>query len=97
MLPGLLQIAWERVVLDEAHYIKNHKSVTAQSVCRLRALNRWALTGTPIQNNLLDMYSLLRFLRCSPFDEYQVWRRQVDNKSGIDNTGSGELIKLMHV
>ncbi|KAK2148703.1 hypothetical protein LSH36_486g00023 [Paralvinella palmiformis] len=95
VLPGLLQIAWERVVLDEAHYIKNHKSVTAQSVCRLRALNRWALTGTPIQNNLLDMYSLLRFLRCSPFDEYQVWRRQVDNKSAKGTQRLNTLIKSL--
>lgn len=40
------------------------------------------MTGTPIQNDLIDMYSLLRFLRCSPFDEFKLWKRQVDNKSG---------------
>ena len=103
----LLRVAWQRIILDEAHSIKNHKSLTAMSVCRLRAMYRWALTGnfrypsplsptspsiadsfadvslgTPIQNELLDMYSLLRFLRCSPFDEFKVWKRQVDNKSG---------------
>ncbi|XP_071510982.1 transcription termination factor 2-like [Diadema antillarum] len=77
--PLLLQILWDRIVLDEAHAIKNHKSQTAIAACRLRARARWAVTGTPIQNNLLDMFSLLRFLRCSPFDEYQVWKRQVEN------------------
>ena len=56
----LLGVIWSRVVIDEAHCIKNHKSLTAVTVCRLRATNRWALTGTPIQNNLLDMYALLR-------------------------------------
>ncbi|GFN88634.1 transcription termination factor 2 [Plakobranchus ocellatus] len=81
-LPMLLKIGWERIVLDEAHNIKNHKSLTSMAICRLRAAYRWALTGTPIQNNLLDMYSLLRFLRFSPFDEYRVWTRHVDNGRG---------------
>ena len=45
-------------------------------------MRRVWLTGTPIQNDLIDMYSLLRFLRCSPFDEFKLWKRQVDNKSG---------------
>uniref|UniRef100_A0A665V1T7 Transcription termination factor 2 n=1 Tax=Echeneis naucrates TaxID=173247 RepID=A0A665V1T7_ECHNA len=77
----LLQVAWARVVLDEAHNIKNPKVQTSIAVCQLRARARWAVTGTPIQNNLLDMYSLLKFLRCSPFDEYKLWKAQVDNGS----------------
>ncbi|CAC5386781.1 TTF2 [Mytilus coruscus] len=78
----MLRIAWDRIVLDEAHNIKNHKSLTAVSVCRLRAGFRWALTGTPIQNKLLDIFSLLRFLRCTPFDEYKLWKKQVERDSG---------------
>ncbi|XP_068127120.1 transcription termination factor 2 isoform X2 [Hyperolius riggenbachi] len=77
----LLRIAWTRVILDEAHNIKNPKVQTSIAVCKLRAGARWAVTGTPIQNNLLDLYSLLRFLRCSPFDEYKLWKNQVDNGS----------------
>uniref|UniRef100_A0A8C9Y7P5 Transcription termination factor 2 n=1 Tax=Sander lucioperca TaxID=283035 RepID=A0A8C9Y7P5_SANLU len=77
----LLRVTWARVVLDEAHNIKNPKVQTSMAVCQLRARARWAVTGTPIQNNLLDMYSLLKFLRCSPFDEYKLWKAQVDNGS----------------
>ncbi|NWU74040.1 TTF2 factor, partial [Onychorhynchus coronatus] len=77
----LLRVAWARLILDEAHNIKNPRSQTSIAVCKLRASARWAVTGTPIQNNLLDMYSLLRFLRCSPFDEYKVWKYQVDNNT----------------
>ncbi|XP_029981501.1 transcription termination factor 2 isoform X2 [Sphaeramia orbicularis] len=77
----LMRIAWARIILDEAHNIKNPKAQTSMAVCQLRARARWAVTGTPIQNNLLDMYSLLKFLRCSPFDEYKLWKAQVDNGS----------------
>uniref|UniRef100_A0A8C5E8V8 Transcription termination factor 2 n=1 Tax=Gouania willdenowi TaxID=441366 RepID=A0A8C5E8V8_GOUWI len=80
-LGPLLRVAWARLVLDEAHNIKNPKVQTSMAVCQLRASARWAVTGTPIQNNLLDMYSLLKFLRCSPFDEYKLWKAQVDNGS----------------
>ena len=68
----LLQIAWERIILDEAHTIRNPKSQVSQAVCRLRAARRWAVTGTPVQNKELDMYSLLRFLRVTPFDQLPV-------------------------
>ncbi|XP_042351033.1 transcription termination factor 2 [Plectropomus leopardus] len=77
----LLRVSWARVVLDEAHNIKNPKVQTSIAVCQLKARARWAVTGTPIQNNLLDMFSLLKFLRCSPFDEYKLWKAQVDNGS----------------
>ncbi|XP_067322715.1 transcription termination factor 2 [Anolis sagrei] len=74
-------IHWARIILDEAHNIKNPKVQASMAACKLRATARWAVTGTPIQNNLLDMYSLLRFLRCSPFDEFKVWRNHVDNNT----------------
>ncbi|XP_048207813.1 transcription termination factor 2 isoform X2 [Perognathus longimembris pacificus] len=77
----LFQVVWARVILDEAHSVKNPRVQASIAVCRLRAQARWAVTGTPIQNNLLDMYSLLKFLRCSPFDEFSLWKSQVDNGS----------------
>ncbi|XP_039353860.1 transcription termination factor 2 isoform X1 [Mauremys reevesii] len=87
----LLRVAWARIILDEAHNIKNPKVQTSIAVCKLRASARWAVTGTPIQNNLLDMYSLLRFLRCSPFDEFKLWKNQVDNNT----KKGGERLSLL--
>ncbi|XP_078264835.1 transcription termination factor 2 isoform X2 [Rhinoraja longicauda] len=77
----LLKLAWARIILDEAHNIKNPQIQTSMAVCKLRARTRWAITGTPIQNNLLDMYSLLKFLHCSPFDDFKLWKNQVDNRT----------------
>ncbi|XP_067657488.1 transcription termination factor 2-like isoform X2 [Haliotis asinina] len=93
--PMMLRIGWERIILDEAHNIKNHKSLTAMSVSKLRANFRWALTGTPIQNDLLDMYSLLRFLRCSPFDEYKVWKRHVDTGKSHGTTKLNTIVRSL--
>lgn len=58
--------------MDEAHIVRNHKSQTSVAVCSLFAKSRWALTGTPVHNKELDLYALLKFLRCSPFDDLAV-------------------------
>ena len=48
----------------------------AHAVFALHAERRWAMSGTPIQNQLDDLFSLLHFLRAAPFDEYAYWHRQ---------------------
>ncbi|KAI0442355.1 SNF2 family N-terminal domain-containing protein [Xylaria telfairii] len=58
---------WLRVVLDEAHHIRNRSSETFQSVCALKSRYRWCLTGTPIHNCLDDYGALLSFIRVFPF------------------------------
>ncbi|MGQ9589343.1 MAG: DEAD/DEAH box helicase [Planctomycetota bacterium] len=50
------------VVLDEAHHVKNPESQTAQAAFALRARERWALTGTPVENHLGELWSIFRFL-----------------------------------
>jgi superfamily II DNA or RNA helicase len=50
------------VVLDEAQYIKNPKSIVAQSACKLKTAHRLCLSGTPMENHLGELWSLMRFL-----------------------------------
>jgi hypothetical protein len=57
----LAAMEWRRVVVDEAQAIKNHNSETAQALRRLRAWSRLALTGTPVENGLGDLWSILDF------------------------------------
>ncbi|TDZ15639.1 DNA repair protein RAD5 [Colletotrichum orbiculare MAFF 240422] len=59
----LFKMKWHRVVLDEAHMIKNHKSSTAQACCKLAAKYRWAVTGTPLVNCDSEFYSYLKFIQ----------------------------------
>ncbi|CAF3539678.1 unnamed protein product [Rotaria socialis] len=70
----LFAVKWQRVVLDEAHRIRSHKSQTSQACTAIDAIYRWGLTGTPIHNKADDFYSLLHFLHYSPFDVYSTWK-----------------------
>ena len=58
----LSAIAWHRVALDEAQNIKNPAAKQATAVRGLRAINRLALTGTPIENRLSELWSIMDFL-----------------------------------
>jgi SNF2 family DNA or RNA helicase len=58
----LQELAFDYVVLDEAQAIKNAGTATAKAVRLLRADHRLALTGTPIENHLGELYSLFEFL-----------------------------------
>ncbi|KAI0847485.1 SNF2 family N-terminal domain-containing protein, partial [Daldinia vernicosa] len=59
----LHQMEWYRVVLDEAHWIKNSSTRQFQASAALCTKRRWCLTGTPIQNKLEDLASLAQFLQ----------------------------------
>ena len=52
-------IDWAGVILDEAQFVKNHNSKTHQCVRRLDARFKLAITGTPMENNLMELWSLL--------------------------------------
>jgi SNF2 family DNA or RNA helicase len=61
-LDDLTQIRWTNVILDEAQNIKNPLTKQARAVRRLRSEGRMALTGTPIENRLTELWSIFGFL-----------------------------------
>ncbi|KAI1378379.1 DNA repair protein rad-5 [Hypoxylon crocopeplum] len=71
---GLFSLEFFRVIIDEAHTIKNRQSKTAKACYELSAIHRWVLTGTPIVNRLEDLFSLVRFLRVEPWNNFSFWR-----------------------
>jgi len=58
----LLRVPFDRVVIDEAHVIKNKSSKIFKRTMQIRAPIRWCLTGTPVVSNIKDMQSLIAFL-----------------------------------
>ncbi|XP_017473282.1 PREDICTED: transcription termination factor 2 [Rhagoletis zephyria] len=92
---ALFGIKWQRIILDEAHVVRNHKAQMSIAVCALRGKYKWALTGTPIQNKEMDAYALIKFLRCSPFDELPHWKKWIDNKSAGGQQRLNALMKTL--
>ncbi|KAI1378424.1 SNF2 family N-terminal domain-containing protein [Hypoxylon crocopeplum] len=68
---------WNRIVLDEAHLVRNQSSQGFKAVKQLRATHRWCLTGTPVQNRVEDFGALLDFLRVYPFDDPSVFKQSI--------------------
>ncbi|KAL8730380.1 MAG: hypothetical protein Q9166_004145 [cf. Caloplaca sp. 2 TL-2023] len=71
---GVFSVDFFRVILDEAHFIKNRQSKTAKACYEISAQHRWVLTGTPIVNRLEDLFSLVRFLRVEPWNNFSFWK-----------------------
>ncbi|MFG2040174.1 SNF2-related protein [Dactylosporangium sp. NPDC048998] len=70
----LAAIAWDRVVLDEAQQVKNAAGVTARAMRRLPARHRVALTGTPVENRLTELWSIADFLNPGLLGEASIFR-----------------------
>jgi len=85
---GCFGVHWYRVILDEAHSIKNRNAKSTQACCALRSWYRWCLTGTPMQNNLDELQSLIAFLRIKPYNDLGTWKDQI---TGPMKNGKGQF------
>ncbi|XP_044714562.1 putative ATP-dependent helicase [Hirsutella rhossiliensis] len=66
---------FHRVVLDEAQCIKNRKTKTAKACHALKSTYRWCLTGTPMMNGVLELFSLVQFLHIKPYCVWENFRQ----------------------
>ncbi|KAF5772220.1 putative DNA helicase chromatin remodeling SNF2 family [Helianthus annuus] len=91
----LAKVSWLRVILDEAQTIKNSRTQMSKSCCGLKAKKRWCLSGTPIQNNIDELFSYFRFLRCDPYAKYKSFCNQI--KIPISRNSMQGYLKLQAV
>ena len=84
-------------VIDEAQYIKNHGTQAAKAVKRIRADFKLALTGTPIENRLSELWSIFDYLMPGYLYGYQRFREEMEQPivSGEDEAAAGRLQKLI--
>ena len=60
-----------RVILDEAQCIKNKSTMAAKAAYQIKSITRFCLTGTPMMNNVGELFSLIHFLRIRPYNDYK--------------------------
>lgn len=82
------------MVLDESQTIKNMAAMQTRSVYMLRAAHRFALSGTPVENNLSELYSLYHFLNPSMFGSFEDFNRRYVRPIRTDNdTGAMKALR----
>ena len=91
---------WKYLVLDEAHHIKNFRSQRWQTLLNFHSKRRLLLTGTPLQNNLMELWSLLHFLMPHIFESHKEFKDWFSNPmsgmvEGTENVNH-ELIERLH-
>eukprot|EP00729_Bicosta_minor_P017647 gene17647-27898_t len=77
-LPDLRKVPWKYIVVDEGHRIKNMNCRLIRELKTYNTANRLLLTGTPLQNNLSELWSLLNFLLPDIFDDLDQFQRWFD-------------------
>ncbi|KAH9895410.1 SNF2 family N-terminal domain-containing protein [Xylariomycetidae sp. FL2044] len=89
---------FHRIILDEAHHVKNRNSSRSQAVSMLKGTYRLAMTGTPLMNNAGEIFSLIRFLDISPYNEWRHYQRDFDGPIRRKNEGDRrEAIRKLQI
>ncbi len=93
----LNSVEWQRLVLDEAQNIKNPKAAQTKAILKISAKHRLALTGTPVENRLLDLWSIFNFLNPGYLGKEAQFRKsfEVPIQKDNDRVKSTMLKKLV--
>ncbi|KAG8886897.1 hypothetical protein FRB98_000813 [Tulasnella sp. 332] len=86
-LTALFDAVFLRIVLDEAHNIKNRLGKTCKAAWELRSRYKWCLTGTPIQNNVDELFPLVHFLQIRPLNDWDLFKTQISNPIKAGRSG----------
>lgn len=91
----LKKFAWEYIIIDEAHRIKNEESSLAQIIRMFNSRNRLLITGTPLQNNLHELWALLNFLLPDVFGDAAAFDDWFTNQESDSDTVVQQLHKVL--
>jgi SWI/SNF-related matrix-associated actin-dependent regulator of chromatin subfamily A member 5 len=87
--------AWEYIIIDEAHRIKNEESSLAQIIRVFQSRNRLLITGTPLQNNLHELWALLNFLLPDVFGDSDAFDQWFKERDETEDTVVQQLHKVL--
>ena len=90
-----MKIPFQFLVLDEAHAIKNENSRLSIVVREMNVGSRLLLTGTPLQNNMRELWALLNFLLPQVFDSAENFEAWFDVESSLENTALKRLHAIL--
>lgn len=79
----LICVDWWRVCLDEAQMIEGSTTKAAEMARKLYSTHRWAVTGTPIQKSVHDLYGIMQFLNVEPYSDYAEWKELTENSEDL--------------
>ncbi|RKF54437.1 ISWI chromatin-remodeling complex ATPase ISW2 [Erysiphe neolycopersici] len=91
----LKKFAWEYIIIDEAHRIKNEESSLAQVIRMFDSRNRLLITGTPLQNNLHELWALLNFILPDVFGDSEAFDQWFSKQSGDQDTVVQQLHRVL--
>ncbi|KAJ7735953.1 SNF2 family N-terminal domain-containing protein [Mycena metata] len=82
----LFNVEFYRIILDEAHWIRNYSSKRSKSAVALRGQYRWGLSGTPMINRLGDFYAYIRFLKIACWHDFNTFKRHIIEHEAKNST-----------
>ncbi len=95
-ITGYTSISFENQVIDEAQFIKNHDTQAAKAVRRVSAGFKLALTGTPVENRLSELWSIFEYLMPGFLYPYQRFKKEIETPIVHDeNAAAGERLRKM--